>query len=63
MAERNPPSWDEIRGLIERVDEVCQESERVRDHANHSMRQRPFWPERRRTVRSPDDKPPPDEGK
>jgi hypothetical protein len=51
MAEREAPSWEEIRGLIERVDEVCQEAERVRDRANDSMRERPFWPERRRTAR------------
>ena len=63
MAERNPPSWDEIRGLIERVDEVCKESEKVRDRADHSMRQRPIWPDRRRAGRSLDPPSPPDDGK
>jgi hypothetical protein len=63
MAERNPPSLEEIKGLIERVDEVCRESQRVRDQANHSMRRQAFWPERRRTVRLPEPSAPPDKEK
>jgi hypothetical protein len=51
MAERKPPTSDEIRGIIERVDEICRESERTRDRADHSMRQKPFWPERRKAPR------------
>jgi hypothetical protein len=51
MAERKSPSSDEIKGIIEKVDAICRESERTRDRADHSMRQRPFWPERRKTPR------------
>jgi hypothetical protein len=62
MAERKPPSWEEIRGLIDRADEVCQESERTRDLADHAMRQRPFWPDRRRTARPTETPGPPGKG-
>jgi hypothetical protein len=55
MAERKPPSWDDIRGLIERVDEICRESERTRSQAEHSMKQRPVWPDRHRNPRHPDE--------
>jgi len=57
MAEEKPPASDEIKGLIERVDEICRESERIRDRANHTMRQVPIWPDRRKTPRW-DDEPP-----
>ena len=51
MADRQPPDWEEIRGLIQRVDEVCRESELIRDRAEEAMRHRPFWPDRRRRPR------------
>ena len=47
------PSWSErIRDLIEQVDRVRDESERVRGHAEHAMKH-PIWPDRRRTRRVP----------
>ena len=47
------PSWSErIRELIEQVDRVRDESERVRGHAEHAMKN-PFWPDRRRAPRIP----------
>ena len=47
------PSWSErIRDLIEQVDRVRDESERVRGHAERTMKH-PFWPDRRRTPRVP----------
>jgi hypothetical protein len=52
-----PQSWDEIKGLIERVDEVCRDAERARNQANDAMRRRPFWPDRRQTPRDPDEPP------
>ena len=62
--ELKPPSWDEIKNLIDRVDQVCRESEAVRMHAERSMRRRDFWPDRRqspprhlRLVDAPDRKP------
>jgi hypothetical protein len=58
MAEPKPPASDEIKGIIERVDEICRESERIRDRANHTMRQTPFWPDRRKTPRFDDQQPP-----
>lgn len=51
MAESQPPSWDELKQLMKRVDEICRESERVCDRADDLMKQKPFWPERRRTPR------------
>jgi hypothetical protein len=44
-------SWSEkIRDLIEEVDRVRDESERVRGNADRAMK-RSFWPERRRVPR------------
>ena len=44
-------SWSEkIRDLIEEVDRVRGESERVRGSADHAIKH-PFWPERRRVPR------------
>ena len=57
MAEGKPSASDEIKGIIERVDEICRESERMRDHADHAMRQRPFWPERRKIPRFSEERP------
>ena len=46
-------SWSEqIRDLIEEVDRVRRESERLRGQAE-SMKE-PFWPERRRMPRFPE---------
>jgi hypothetical protein len=48
------PSWSErIRGLIEEVDRVRNESERVRGHAERAMKEERFWPDRRQTPRFP----------
>lgn len=48
------PSWSErIRDLIEQVDRVRDESERVRGHAERSMKEQPIWPDRRRVPRVP----------
>ena len=41
------PSWEDIQHLIERVDEVCRESEALRMHAERAMRRRDFWPDSR----------------
>ena len=58
-----PPSWDDIQHLIDRIDQVCRESELVRAHAERTMRRRDFWPDRRQPPRhhnyTPD---PPDSG-
>jgi hypothetical protein len=43
---------DRIRALIEEVDRVRRESERITNHLERSMK-RPFWPERRRSMRMP----------
>lgn len=44
---------EQIRALIEEVDRVRSESERVNTQVDRAMK-RPFWPDRRRTVRVPD---------
>jgi hypothetical protein len=48
MEDRKPPTWDEIRGLIDRVDQVCRESEQLRAHAERMLRRPRVWPDRRR---------------
>jgi hypothetical protein len=55
MGEEKPPVSGEIKGIIERVDEICRESERIRDRADHTMRQPPIWPDRRKTPRWDDE--------
>jgi hypothetical protein len=54
MAGSDPPSWDEIRTLIDRVDEVCRESEMIRAQAERSRRRAAFWPDRRQSPRRHD---------
>jgi hypothetical protein len=46
------PRTDRIRALIEEVDRVRRESERITAHAERSMK-RPYWPDRRRSLRTP----------
>jgi hypothetical protein len=48
MEDRKAPTWEEIRGLIDRVDEVCRESEYLRAHAERVLRRPTIWPDRRR---------------
>ena len=52
MSGEDRSSSDRIRALIEEVDRVRNESERVTGHLDRAMK-RPFWPERRRSVRMP----------
>ena len=52
MASRDSAWSDQIRDLIEQVDRVRGESERVRKQADRAMKN-PFWPERRRVPRYP----------
>jgi len=48
------PSWSErVRNLIEEVDRVRRESERVRGHAEGSMKKERIWPDRRQAPRMP----------
>jgi hypothetical protein len=64
MGAPKPPTWDDIQHLIERVDEVCRESEMLRAQAERQMRRRDFWPDRRQPPRrhgiTPNDTPPND---
>jgi hypothetical protein len=43
---------EQIRALIEEVDRVRRESERMTSHVDRSMKNA-FWPDRRRSVRMP----------
>ena len=54
MTGPNPPSWDEIRALIERADEVCRESEELRAQFERARRRPECWPERRGPARTHD---------
>jgi hypothetical protein len=51
MAGEKVPTWDEIRSLIERADEVRRESESLRAQAERARRRPDFWPERRQPTR------------
>jgi hypothetical protein len=53
MANREPTWSERIRDLIEEVDRVRSESERVRTRADRAMKQERFWPDRRREPRFP----------
>jgi hypothetical protein len=53
MAGEERSRSEQIRALIEEVDRVRSESERVNTQVDHAMK-RPFWPDRRRSVRLPD---------
>jgi hypothetical protein len=55
MNDRPPPPSEEIRRIIDRVDEICRESERTRSRADDSMRRRPIWPDTPDDNGSPDD--------
>jgi hypothetical protein len=51
MADEDRKS-ERIQAVIDEVDRVRRESERLTNHAERSMK-RPFWPERRRSLRMP----------
>ena len=53
MASRERPWSEQIRDLIEEVDRVRGESERMRGYADRTMKNSSFWPERRRAPRFP----------
>ena len=61
MAGDKRSKSEEIRALIEEVDRVRSESERVRAQVDDSMK-RPFWPDRRRSTRVPPSSDPSDGG-
>lgn len=50
---------DLMRELIAQIDARLREAERVRNQAEHQHRDRPFWPERRRTRRDEGPEQPP----
>lgn len=52
MAGEDRSRSEQIRALIEESDRVRNESEQVRTQVDRSMK-RPFWPDRRRSVRIP----------
>ena len=52
MAGEDRSRSERIRALIEESDRVRSESEEVSSQADRSMK-RPFWPDRRRSVRIP----------
>jgi hypothetical protein len=48
----DPPATDRARELIEQLESMRRESEKIRGRIEEAMRQdRPFWPERRRKPR------------
>jgi hypothetical protein len=52
MSGQDRSQDEQIRALIEEVDRVRSESERVTGHVDRSMKH-PVWPDRRRSVRMP----------
>jgi hypothetical protein len=61
MAGEDRSRSERIRALIEESDRVRHESEQVRSQVDRTMK-RPFWPDRRRTVRVPGSPYPRDRG-
>ena len=53
VAKREPTWSERIRDLIDEIDRVRSESERVRGHADRAMKEERFWPDRRREPRFP----------
>ena len=51
--QRKPPTPDDIRSLIEKVDGQLREAERLRSYANERNRRSEFYPDRRQTPRVP----------
>ena len=52
MSGQDRSRAEQIRALIEEVDRIRSESERVISHVDRSMKY-PVWPDRRRSVRIP----------
>ena len=53
---RQRGSSDDIRGLIEQIDGLLREAERLRSYADERNRRTPFWPERRKMPRIPQER-------
>jgi hypothetical protein len=49
-----PFADDLMRELIDQIDARLREAERVRNTADQQYRDRPFWPDRRRSKRNQD---------
>jgi hypothetical protein len=62
MSGEDRSQSEQIRALIEEVDRVRSESERMTSQVDRSMKNA-FWPDRRRSVRLPDPAEPPDRNK
>ena len=54
MAEKNHERGDDFDKTIHEVDELVHEAERVRSHVENSLRNRAFFPDRRRHSRVDD---------
>ena len=52
MAGHERSRADQIRDLIEEMERVRSDSERITRHVDRSMKN-PFWPDRRRSSRTP----------
>ena len=53
MGDPTPPDHPRITGLLRQLDELIAEARRLRQHIETAAREKPFWPERRRTPRAP----------
>ena len=61
MAGQERSRVDQIRDLIDQMERVRSDSERVTRYIDRSMK-RPFWPDRRRSTRTPPPSGQPDGG-
>jgi hypothetical protein len=52
MSGQDRSRVEQLRALLEEIDRVRRESERVTSHLDRTLKQ-PFWPDRRRTPRIP----------
>jgi hypothetical protein len=56
MAEKRNAA-DELRGLLEQLDDRLREAERLRSYADERSHRPLVWPDRRRTPRVDDERP------
>jgi hypothetical protein len=51
MADQNERDRRNLYDVIRDLDDLCRDAERVRARVEESMRQKAFWPERRKQPR------------
>ena len=53
MGDPIPPDHPRMMDLLRQLNELIAEAQRLREHIETAAREKPIWPERRRTPRTP----------